>query len=74
MMPFTDDERTWVGENWLARNAHDSYELYGAIVISRAVFSGLTQDLVTTNSRYSALTYRLCDTEPAATAWLGQLP
>jgi hypothetical protein len=73
MAPFTDEERTWIREYWLARSANDNYELYGAVIIPEDVFARLSLNLIMNDSQQSALTYRLFDAEAEAVAWLRQL-
>ncbi|HEX8659672.1 MAG TPA: hypothetical protein VF690_19170 [Hymenobacter sp.] len=70
MAPFTEEERTWFNEFWLARSASDNYELYGAVIVPQDVFTRLSLNLIMNDSRQSALTYRLFDTEAEAVAWL----
>lgn len=75
MPPFTDEERQWIGQDWLARSASEGYALFGAIIIPTDVYARLTQDLAMNPvQQNSALTYRLFTTEDEATAWLRQLP
>jgi hypothetical protein len=75
MAPFTDEERTWIAEHWLAHSATDGYALFGAVVIPSDVFARLALDLVMSTVRQqSALTYRLFAAEADATAWLHELP
>ncbi|MCC3153978.1 hypothetical protein Q3A66_13560 [Hymenobacter sp. BT770] len=74
MAPFTEEERTWIGEFWLASSQSDGYELYGAVVIPSDVFARLSVNLVMNDSQHSALTYRLFEGEDEAEAWLRQLP
>jgi hypothetical protein len=72
MAPFTDEERDWIREFWLARSEDEGYELFGAILIPADVFAQLSLNLVMNDSQQSALTYRLFDNEPEAVAWLQQ--
>jgi hypothetical protein len=75
MAPFTDEERHWIGQDWLARSASDGYALFGAIIIPTDVYAHLALDSVmSTIQQNSALTYRLFTTEQEATEWLRQLP
>jgi hypothetical protein len=75
MAPFTEEERQWIGQEWLARSANDGYPLFGAIIIPTDVYARLALDSVmSTMQQNSALTYRLFTTEQEATAWLHQLP
>ncbi|MBH8559874.1 hypothetical protein [Hymenobacter negativus] len=75
MAPFTDEERQWIGQDWLARSASDGYALFGAIIIPTDVYARLALDQVmSTMLQQSALTYRLFATEEEATEWLRQLP
>ncbi|UOQ96255.1 hypothetical protein MUN81_13460 [Hymenobacter sp. 5317J-9] len=74
MSPFTDEERNWIREYWLASSQTDGYELYGAVIIPADVFARLSLNLVMNDSQQSALTYRLFDAEPEAVEWLQQLP
>ncbi|GAB3844966.1 hypothetical protein GCM10028822_02810 [Hymenobacter terrigena] len=74
MAPFTDEERQWIGQDWLARSHSDGYALFGAIIIPTDVYARLALDLVMSTVQQSALTYRLFTTEEEAVAWLRQLP
>ncbi|MBF9223541.1 hypothetical protein [Hymenobacter ruricola] len=74
MAPYTDEERAWIHEFWLASSASDGYELFGAIVIPADVFARLSLNLVMNDTQQSALTYRLFDEEAEAVEWLKQLP
>jgi len=70
MAPFTQQERAWINEFWLAQKAKDGYLLYGAVLLPEDVFSRLSTNLVLQDAQQSALTYRLFDDEKEAVAWL----
>ena len=74
MAPFTDEERRWVGEYWLAQSEIHGHELYGAIVVPSDVFARLSVNLVMNDSQQSALTYQMFEDEAEAILWLNQLP
>ncbi|WP_046246528.1 hypothetical protein [Hymenobacter terrenus] len=74
MAPFTDQERTWIKDYWLAQSQSEGYDLYGAVVIPNDEFARLSLSLVMNDSQQSALTYRMFEAETEATAWLQQLP
>ena len=75
MAPFTEQERQWIGQDWLGRSASDGYALFGAVNIPTDVYSALAlNQLIATVQQRSALTYRLFTAEEEATAWLRQLP
>lgn len=70
MAPYTDQERAWINEYWLAQKADDGYLLYGAVVLPQDVFSRLSTSMVLNDAQQSALTYRLFENETEAVAWL----
>ncbi|WP_210521355.1 hypothetical protein [Hymenobacter terricola] len=73
MAPFTEEESHWITNHWLARNASDGYELYGAVVIPSNEYARLALNVVMSTAQHSSLTYRLFEAEPEATAWLREL-
>ncbi|MDO7847519.1 hypothetical protein Q5H92_14210 [Hymenobacter sp. M29] len=74
MAPYTDEERAWIRDFWLARSASEGYEMFGAILLPADVFAQLSVNQVMSDSQQSALTYRMFDGEPEALEWLRQLP
>ena len=70
MAPFTDEERNWIREFWLARSENEGYELFGAILVPADVFAQLSLNIIMQDSQQSALTYRMFDNEPEAVVWL----
>ncbi|MFD2717677.1 hypothetical protein ACFST9_03050 [Hymenobacter monticola] len=72
MAPFTDEERNWIREFWLARSEDEGYELFGAILIPADVFAQLSLNMVMNDSQQSALTYRMFANEAEAVEWLQQ--
>ncbi|GAA3970541.1 hypothetical protein [Hymenobacter antarcticus] len=73
MTPYTEQERAWIADHWLAQSADDGYPLFGAIIIASDVYAHLapvpTMDAV---RHQSALTYRIFEAEQDATNWLAQ--
>ncbi|QNH61286.1 hypothetical protein [Hymenobacter sediminicola] len=73
MSAFTEEERVWITDNWLNTAASEGKSFYGAVLIAHDVFARLSMNLVMTEARESALTYRLFESETEAHAWLRQL-
>ena len=74
MTAFTEEERTWIKENWLIQPATGNTTIYGAVLVAHDVFARLAMNLIMNEARESALVYRLFDEEADAEAWLQQLP
>jgi hypothetical protein len=72
MAPYTDEERRWIHEFWLAGSEKEGYVMYGAVLIPADAFAQLSLKLVMSDTQQSALTYRLFDNEPEAVTWLQQ--
>ncbi|MBX0290701.1 hypothetical protein K3G63_09645 [Hymenobacter sp. HSC-4F20] len=73
MTAFTQEERSWITENWLNKAASPGQPYYGAVLLSHDVFARLSMNLVMNEARESGLVYRLFEDEAAADAWLRQL-
>lgn len=74
MVPFSVEERDWIGTQWLARSATDGDELFGAILLPGDVFTA-HPDLVSDSVRLQeGLRYRLFEQEAAAASWLLEQP
>ena len=74
MTAFTEEEQTWIKENWLRQPITANTTIYGAVLIAHDVFARLAMNLIMNEARESALVYRLFDEEADAEAWLLQLP
>jgi hypothetical protein len=72
--PFTEEERQWIQEYWLARHESADHALYGAVIIPSDVFARLSVNLVLNDSQHAALTFRMFEEETEAVLWLTQLP
>lgn len=74
MLPFTEQERHWLGHEWLSRSTGDGYELYGAVVVpsNEAAHHILSQ--AAAGAQQSPYTYRLFEAEEEAVLWLRELP
>ena len=73
MTPFTEQERAWITDHWLAQSADDGYQLFGAIIIASDVYARLAPAPLADAVRHqSALTYRIFEAEQDATSWLAQ--
>jgi hypothetical protein len=70
MAPFTDEERAWIHDSWLASSASEGYLMYGAVLVPNDVFARLSLSLMMNETRESALTYRLFNSEAEALIWL----
>jgi len=70
MSPYTDEERAWIRDFWLASSQSEGYEMFGAILIPADVFAQLSLNLVMSSAQQSALTYRMFEHEPEAVEWL----
>jgi hypothetical protein len=70
MAPFTEEESSWIVDQWLAGAGQG---LYGAVLVAPEAFAALPRDQAEQEAKVSTLTYRVFDTEEAATAWLRQL-
>ncbi|GAB3334176.1 hypothetical protein GCM10027511_42890 [Hymenobacter humi] len=74
LSPFTDEERNWIREFWLARSESIGQALFGAVVIPSDVFARLSLNLVMNDSQHEAFTFRMFEDEAEAVLWLTQLP
>ena len=73
MSPYTEDERNWILDYWVARTGEGS-QIYGAVLLPHDVFARLSVSQMMNEAREAALTYRLFEDENSAAAWLRQLP
>jgi len=74
MVPYTEQERAWVSEHWLAQSASDGYELFGAILVPSEIYARLALNpVMEKEQQQSVLTYRLFEAEQDATSWLAQV-
>ncbi|MBO2007927.1 hypothetical protein [Hymenobacter negativus] len=74
MLPFTEQERHWLGNEWLTRSTGDGYALYGAVVVPGNEYARQTLNLVMAEVQQSPYTYRLFEGEEEAVSWLRDLP
>lgn len=74
MLPFTERERHWIGNEWLARSTGDGYALFGAVVVPGNELARQSLNILMEDVRKSPYTYRLFEAEEDATSWLHQLP
>jgi hypothetical protein len=73
MSPFTEEESTWITSYWLDSTRQRPGGIYGAIILAHDVFARLAMNQVMHESKASALTYRLFDSEESAVDWLRQV-
>jgi hypothetical protein len=73
MAPFTEEERKWIVEFWLASPQQRVGGLYGAIIVAHDVFARLSMSQVMHEAQASSLTYRLFEDLALADAWLREL-
>lgn len=72
LMPFTEDERTWVVAEWLPQAVGNGPYRYAAVLPPLDVFARLASKSVASESREKLLTYQFCETEAEAMRWLQQ--
>ena len=73
MSPFTEEETTWVVENWLDPAPQRAGGIYTAVVVAQDVFARLAASQLQQEAKASTLTYRHFNNEEAAAAWLSQV-
>ncbi|HEX8426125.1 hypothetical protein [Hymenobacter sp.] len=73
MAPFSDEERSWILEYWLARKENESQPLFGAVLLPHDVFARLSVSQIMQEAKAAAMTYRLFQDTEEAEAWLRQL-
>ena len=74
MAPFTDEERLWVRDFWLAAQPGVRRETLAAVLLPEDVFARLATNLVMHDAREGALVYHVFNEEHAAASWLRQAP
>ncbi|MFD2785459.1 hypothetical protein [Hymenobacter rubripertinctus] len=73
MVPFTDEERTWIRGNFLVRVRPDGQPLHVAVLLAHNVFARLATNLVVSEAREAQLVYRMFEQESSALIWLAEL-
>jgi hypothetical protein len=73
MAPFTPEELEWVTGFWLTSAQRRTNELYGAVLLPHDVFARLSVSQLMNEAKAASMTYRLFETEEAATTWLLEL-
>lgn len=73
MTAFTEEERQWITDNWLKNAGSRSRPVYAAVLLAHDVFARLSMNLVMTEAKETAMTYRLFEEGDAAVQWLQQV-
>ena len=72
LAPFTDEERTWIREQWLTVSHALQREMVAAVLLPNDVFARLTLSTLMQGAREGALVYRMFNDAQEAAAWLRQ--
>ncbi|MBG8555988.1 hypothetical protein [Hymenobacter guriensis] len=70
LTPFTDEERTWIREQWLQVSHAVQREMLAAVLLPNDVFARLGMTSLMQDAREGALRYRVFNDAQAAAAWL----
>ncbi|MCC3160263.1 hypothetical protein LJ737_23705 [Hymenobacter sp. 15J16-1T3B] len=74
LAPFTDEERTWIKDQWLQVSHALQREMIAAVLLPNDVFARLAMSTLMQGAREGALHYRVFNDALEAAAWLRQLP
>jgi len=70
LVPFTQQERTWLREHWLAVSHAPQREMIAAVLLPDDVFARLSVSNLLQDAREGALVYRSFDSAQEAATWL----
>jgi len=70
MSPFTEEERTWIREQWLTVSHALQREMIAAVLLPEDVFARLSVSTLMHDAREGALIYRIFNDAQVAAAWL----
>jgi hypothetical protein len=73
MAPFTEEERSFVHQHWLAQSQANQPDMVAAVLLPEDVFARLSMNLVMNDAREGALSYHVFMDEVKAAAWLRQI-
>ena len=73
MAPFSEEERTWIVEQWLAVSHALQREMIAAVLLPEDVIARLGVNTMMQGARQGALVYRVFNEAQAAAAWLRQV-
>jgi hypothetical protein len=73
MSQFTEEERLWIQERWLAQSQATGHEMLAAVLLPEDVFARLSMNLVMNDAREGALIYHVFRDEVAAADWLKRM-
>jgi hypothetical protein len=72
MSSFTEDERQWIRERWIAPVTEGQQETMAAVLLPHDVFARLASNQVMHDARTGTLVYHIFENEVEAAAWLMQ--
>jgi hypothetical protein len=70
MEPFSDEERTWITEQWLVVSHALQREMIAAVLLPNDVFARLAMSTLMQGAREGALVYRVFNDAGEAAKWL----
>jgi hypothetical protein len=73
MSPFTEEERTWIREQWLTVSHAIQREMVAAVLLPEDVFARLAVSTLMHSAREGALVYRIFNEAQTAAAWLREV-
>jgi hypothetical protein len=73
LAPFTDEERSWIKEQWLQVSHALQREMVAAVLLPEDVFARLAMSTLMQGAREGVLLYQVFNDAQEAAAWLRQV-